>query len=79
MTPRDLLGVLVRLAGLGFLQCGFFDLYYVVIKTFGFQTQSQLPLWLDVRGFAIYSAWGLLLIVAAKPIVQLTYLFEKRQ
>ena len=78
MAPQDLLGVFVRLAGLGFIQAGFFDLYYIVIKTLGLQTQSQLPLWADVRGFALYFMWGLIIIFAARPIVGLAYFFERR-
>jgi hypothetical protein len=55
MTPRDLLGVFVRLAGLGFLQLGFFDLYHIVVKVAGVETQSQIPLPGDVRGFVFFS------------------------
>ena len=78
MAPQDLLGVFVRLAGLGFIQAGLFDLYYIVIKTLGVQTQSQLPLWVDVRGFVLYLTWGLIIIFAARPIVGLAYFLGKR-
>jgi hypothetical protein len=78
MTPRELLGVFVRLAGLGFLLLGFFDLYHIVVKVLGFETQSPIPLSGSVRAFVFYFAWGLVLIVAARPIVKFAFLFEKQ-
>jgi hypothetical protein len=73
MSPRDLIDVFVRLAGLGFIQIGLFDFYYVVVKIVGIQTQSNLPLSWDVRGFLLYSIWGVILIVGAKSIARLAY------
>src|SRR5216683_2522613 len=59
MTPRDLLGVFVRLAGLGLILFALFDLYYVVVKTLGIPTMSTVPLGIDVRGAIVYSISGL--------------------
>lgn len=73
MSATDVIGVIVRLAGLGFIQTGLFDLYYVVVKIIGIQTQSKLPLSWDVRGFLLYSIWGIILIVSAKSIARLAY------
>jgi hypothetical protein len=77
LTARDLLGVFVRLAGLAFIQYGLFGLYYIVVKLSGIQTQSQVPLYWDVRGFVLYCAWGIVIILAAKPIVRLAYWLDK--
>jgi hypothetical protein len=73
MSPRDIIGVIVRLAGLGFIQTGLFDLYYVVVKIAGVQTLSKLPLSWDVRGFLLYTVWGVVLIAGAKSIARLAY------
>jgi hypothetical protein len=73
MSPRDLIDVFVRLVGLAFIQMGLFDLYYMVVKLAGIQTQSQLPLSWDVRGFLLYSVWGIILIVGASSIARLAY------
>ncbi len=78
MTPKNLLDVFVRLAGLAFIQLGLFDLYYVVVKTFGIQTESQVPVWRDIRGFMLYCGWGIVLILAAKLIVRVTF-WQERQ
>jgi len=73
MTPRDLLGVFVRLAGLGLILFALFDLYYVVVKTLGIPTMSTVPLGIDVRGAIVYSISGLCIVSGARLIVRLAY------
>jgi hypothetical protein len=46
-------GGIVRLAGLGFVQIGLFELYYVVAKTAGIRRSRTL--WLDIRGYVLYT------------------------
>jgi hypothetical protein len=79
MSGSDVIGVIVRLAGLGFIQTGLFDLYYVVVKIVGIQTQSKLPLSWDVRGFLLYFVWGIILIVGANSIARLVYWGETQE
>jgi len=73
MSPKDLLGVLVRLVGLSFILFSLSDLYYVVVKTLGFQSGSQAPVWEDVLGFLFYLAFGLAILAGARWIVRLAY------
>lgn len=73
MAPRDLLGVFVRLAGLGLLLIGIFDFYYVVVKTLGLPTASTLPVSRDILGTITYSVLGLCIIACARMIVRLAY------
>ena len=73
MKPRDLFGVLVRFAGLGFLLLCMFDLYYVEVKSLGLPTASRLTLGEDIRGVIFYLSLGLILFVGAKVIVRLAY------
>ena len=77
MAARDLHGVFVRLAGLAFIQYGLFGLYYIVVKILGVQTQSQVPLALEVRALVLYCVWGVAIIFAARPIVWLAYWPDK--
>jgi hypothetical protein len=69
----------VRIAGLTFIQLGLFDLYYIVARTLGFQTASQIPLSRIVQAFVLYCGWGIVLIVAAKLIVRVTYWQDRRE
>jgi hypothetical protein len=73
MTPRELLGVFVRLAGLGSILFSLFDLYYVVVKTLGIQTNSQVPVWQDERGLLLYFVLGFAILACARWIVRLAY------
>jgi hypothetical protein len=73
MTPRDLLGVFVRLAGLGMLLIGIFDFYYVVVKTLGLPTASTLPVSRSILGAITYSVLGLCIIACARLIVRFAY------
>jgi hypothetical protein len=73
MTAKELVGAVVRLAGLGLLLFAFFDLYYVIVKTAGIYTESTLPVSRDVHGFVVYSILGLCIIAGAKWIAGLVY------
>ncbi len=73
MTARELLGVVVRLAGLASIVASLFDLYYVIVKTLGIQTASQVPVERDVRGFLLYLIFGVAIVAGAKLIVRLAY------
>jgi predicted transporter len=73
MRPRDLLGVFVRLAGLGFILCALFYVYYVVVKTLGLPTTSTLPVWQGVQGAIVYAVFGFCILAGARLIVQMAY------
>lgn len=79
MTARDLLGVFVRLAGLVSILISLFDFYYVVVKALGIETNSKAALSLDVRGFVLYLALGIVLIIGANVIVRLAYWCEEQK
>lgn len=73
MKPRDLFGVLVRFAGLGFIIFAMFDFYYVVVKSLGLSTASRVPIGEDIRGTMFYLVLGLILLLGAKLVVRLVY------
>lgn len=73
MAPKELLGVLVRLVGLGSFLFALFDLYYLIAKTIGLPTRSNLPVSMDVQGIMLYFILGFGIIVGAKWIVRLAY------
>ncbi len=74
MTPKELLGVFVRLAGLGLLLFAVFDLYYVVMKTLGIPTSSTVPVTRDEQGAGVYLVLGICILAGAKWIVRVAYL-----
>ena len=73
MTPRDLLGVFVRLAGLGLILFAVFDIYHVVAKTLGMQTSSAVPVGIGAQGAIVFSVLGLCIVAGARFIVRLAY------
>ena len=73
MTPRELLGVFVRLAGLGSLVMAVFDIYNVAVKTLGIATSSTAPIRADARGAIIYLVLGLGILAASNLLVRLAY------
>ena len=73
MTPRELLGVFVRLAGIGSILMSLFDLYYVVAKILGIPTNYQVPLWPAVFGLMFYLVLGTGILLGARLIVRLAY------
>ena len=74
MSPRDLLGIVVRATGLAFILFGLFDLFHFVAKVSGLNTYySQFPTDLAALGFLVWSIAGLAIIVFAKEIVRFAY------
>jgi hypothetical protein len=73
MSPRELLGVVVRTAGLGCLLIAAFDLYHLVGKLVGIPTLSTLPVSWDVLGVVVWSAFGLCILAGTGWIVRLAY------
>ena len=71
MTPRDLLGVFVRLAGLGLILSAVFDIYHVMAKTWECKPFEPYRRWsLVAIGFSI---WSLYIVAGARFIVRLAY------
>ena len=74
MSPRDLLGILVRATGLAFILFGLFDLFHLVAKILGLGTYySQFSAGLVALAFLVWSVAGLAIIVFAKEIVRFAY------
>ena len=73
MLPRELLGVFVRLAGLGLILFAVFDLYYVIVKLVGLPTSSNIPVGRDVQGLITYLGLGVVVLFGARWIVRLAY------
>ena len=73
MTPRQLLGVYVRAAGLGSILFALFDLYYLFVKILGLPTSSIVPIERDVIAIVLWSALGVGVLLGAPWIVRLAY------
>ena len=74
MTPRELLGVFVRLIGLACLLFSLFDLYWLVVKLAGMPTHSDLTPVEGLRGFVSWLIVGLAILFGADWISRLAYL-----
>jgi hypothetical protein len=74
MMPKDALGLVVRVAGLGFILCGIMDLVHLVVAALGvpLTAKSITPIVVLVAA-GVWFALGLLLIVSAKPLMRLMY------
>jgi len=74
MTPKDSLGLIVRVAGLGFILCGVMDLVHLLVAALGvpIAAKSFTPIVVLVAA-GIWFALGLLLIVSARPLMRLMY------
>jgi hypothetical protein len=72
MSPRDLLGVAVRLAGLGCLLFAVFFLYNLVARAAGIPTSTH-PVSYEVQGLLLWLALGLCILAGARLIVRLAY------
>jgi len=77
MTPRDLLDVFVRLAGLLFLLYGAFDLYYVVVKLAGLPTTSKVSAGEIARFVALWWLAGFMILRNATWIVHVAYRLDR--
>lgn len=73
MSPRDLLGVAVRLIGLGCLLFAMFFLYILVARVVGIPTSTTHPVSYDVQGLLLWLVLGLCILVGARLIVRLAY------
>jgi hypothetical protein len=73
MAPRELLGVFVRIVGLGLILLAVFDLVYFVMKIFGMPTTSLVPASVDAWAAAFYSVLGFLVLAGVKKIVRFAY------
>jgi hypothetical protein len=73
MTPRDVLGLLVRITGLSFILCSLFDVYWIVVAGLGLHTNAPDVLSRGVHGFAFFLIVGVLILLGAKRIVRLAY------
>jgi hypothetical protein len=74
MSPRDLLGIVVRATGLAFILFACFDLFHLFAKVLGLDIYySQFSAGLTALGFVFWSVIGIAIIVFAKEIVRLAY------
>jgi hypothetical protein len=76
VKARDLFGLAVRIAGLVFLTLALFDGIYVLAPYVGAPLQSARPAGATAYAALCYTVIGFLLIVLARPIAWLSYLFE---
>ncbi len=73
MTPREVFGLIVRTMGLGLILAACFDLYGMVVKLAGVESQSQGTLGEYVAATVCFTLMGLVLLYAAERIVTLVY------
>jgi hypothetical protein len=73
MTARELLGVLIRAAGLGLIFCALFDLMHLLGRALGVPTTTQYPTATIAAAVAEWVVLGLVIIVSANLIVRLVY------
>ncbi len=73
MAPRDLFGLIVRVAGLACVVFALFDAYYVFAKIAGFDAASRQTLTQAIAGFLLYGALGWIGFRGADRVVALTY------
>jgi hypothetical protein len=78
MTPRDLLGVIIRSAGLVHLLLSLYDLYFVLAKSTGIPTQSTYPITYGISGFLAYFVVGMALLFVTPQLVKLAFCSEKK-
>jgi hypothetical protein len=72
MTARELLGVLIRAAGLGFIGCGFIDLGHMVTHLLGLSAEPY-PATVVLSAMAFWFILGLAIIASADLVVRLVY------
>jgi hypothetical protein len=73
MTAKELLGVLIRAAGLGFLGCGFIDLGHLLTHGLGLSGAQPYPASVVATAIAFWFILGLVIIVSADLVVRLVY------
>jgi hypothetical protein len=73
MSPRDLLGIVVRATGLAFILFGLFDLFHIIAKVLGVGIYPQFSAGIEALGFLFWSVCGVVLVVFANEIVRFAY------
>ena len=74
MNARDLLGLIIRVCGLGLIGTSVFDFLAIVERLIGFETaRPDIPLERIVVAAAFYLLFGLCVVITANLIVRLTY------
>ena len=79
MTPRDLLGVLIRAAGLGNIIMALYDVYYVIVKLLGLPTGSTFPVSVNIQASLFFAALGIGIILCAPIIEKLAYWADSQE
>lgn len=73
MTPRELVGVFVRLFGLACILFSLFDLYWLVVKAAGMPMHAEFNVFEGVRSFVSWLVVGLAVLFGAEWIVRFAY------
>jgi phosphotransferase system glucose/maltose/N-acetylglucosamine-specific IIC component len=73
MTPKNILGLVVRLAGLASIFAGLLDIAHVVFVSLGFPTIRTYPTSGAAAAAAIYLTIGAVVFFAARWIARLAY------
>jgi hypothetical protein len=73
MQARDWFALAVRLAAIGFLIFALFDLFYVVAKIIGVETQSKMPISTDTFAAVFFGVVGVAGLLTAERLTKLTY------
>ena len=73
MKARDLFGVSIRIAGLVFFVFAMFDSVHILIKALHLPDTSQIPVSVDIVAALTYLVLTALCLLAANPLVRLTY------
>jgi hypothetical protein len=63
MTPKDILGLIVRLSGLFLLACGIYSEFYAAMEINGFLPSSHYPA-------RIHFYWGVFYVIAGLTMVR---------
>jgi hypothetical protein len=73
VTAKELLGLIVRVTGLGLMLCGVFDLGHLLVVWLGLPTASHLPNSAVAESAAYYLVVGLIVLLSAKLVMRLVY------
>ena len=73
MTAKELLGVLIRAAGLGFIGCGVVDVVHLLARAIGAPTTQQYPSAMLATAVVFWFLLGVAIIASADLVVRLVY------
>lgn len=73
MKPRDIFGLIVRVAGFGSILAGIFDLIHLAVVWLGLPLASNYPQAATATAAGIYIVIGCTIIVSAEFITCLAY------